>query len=106
MRCRLTFSFPFWFCLILAFFGCAPINHHLETTPDNPAAVWENSLGMPFIRIPAGQFIAGSPIFEKERSANEVQHQVIIGKSFWLGATHVTVGQFAAFVESSGPNCS
>jgi formylglycine-generating enzyme required for sulfatase activity len=61
-----------------------------------------NSLGARFVLVPAGSFIAGSPVTEKERSANEQQHQVKITKPFWLGATHVTVGQFTTFTKESG----
>jgi formylglycine-generating enzyme required for sulfatase activity len=57
---------------------------------------------MQFVRIPAGEFMAGSPVSEKERSTNETPHQVRITKPFWLGATHVTVGQFAFFANESG----
>jgi len=61
-----------------------------------------NSLNMPFIRVTAGEFMAGSPLTEPERSTNEVQHRVSITKPYWLGATHVTVKQFADFVKASG----
>src|SRR6185436_4722946 len=61
-----------------------------------------NSLHMPFISIPAGEFVMGSPVSEKERFTNEIQHRVKITKPFQLGTTQVTVGQFAIFVKESG----
>jgi formylglycine-generating enzyme len=52
--------------------------------------------------IPAGKFIMGSPETEKGRRDNEEQHEVAIPKPFYMGVTHVTVEQFAAFVRESG----
>jgi len=63
-------------------------------------SVWANSLGMRFVRIPAGEFLAGSPDTEAGRSANETAHRVTLTRPYWLGVTHVTVGQFADFVKS------
>jgi formylglycine-generating enzyme required for sulfatase activity len=61
------------------------------------------------VLIPAGKFVMGSPVTEKGRSTkeagykiDETQHEVTISKPFYLGATHVTVDQFAAFVKDSG----
>ena len=44
----------------------------------------------------------GSPETEKDRGQDEVQHEVTINKAFYMGITHVTVDQFAAFVKDSG----
>ena len=54
------------------------------------------------MRIPAGKFLMGSPETEKDRDMDEVQHEVTISKPFYMGITHVTVDQFAAFVKDSG----
>ena len=54
------------------------------------------------VQIPAGQFTMGSPETEKDRDKDETQHEVTISKPFYLGITHVTVDQFAAFVKDSG----
>ncbi|WP_442867199.1 formylglycine-generating enzyme family protein [Acidovorax sp. NCPPB 3576] len=83
-----------------------------------PAAkVWTNSLGMPFVRIPAGRFRMGSdespdalaasyPLMERKRFsllADEAPvHTVRIRRAFYLGQTEVTVGQFRRFIEASG----
>ena len=40
--------------------------------------------------INPGTFMMGSPEFEKERDADEVQHQVTLSKGFWLADTIVT----------------
>jgi formylglycine-generating enzyme required for sulfatase activity len=44
----------------------------------------------------------GSPDGEPNRFPDEVQHEVTISKPFYMGATHVTVDQFAVFVKDSG----
>lgn len=72
------------------------------------------------VRIPAGKFLMGSPEAEKKAAVKEavaagfseqeatdafkgeVQHEVTISKPFYMGITHVTVDQFAAFVKDSG----
>jgi formylglycine-generating enzyme len=54
------------------------------------------------VEIPAGKFLMGSPEMENGRGKDETQHEVTISKPFYMGATHVTVAQFAAFVKDSG----
>ena len=54
----------------------------------------ENSIGMKFVPIPAGTFTMGSPFGEKDRYYNERQHQVTLTKSFYMGRTEVTQGQW------------
>jgi formylglycine-generating enzyme required for sulfatase activity len=73
-----------------------------------------NSLGMKFVVIPGddryrplgpdnpGHFLMGSPQTEFGRDKNEPQHRVTLTHPFLMGATHVTRGQFAAFVQGSG----
>ena len=61
-----------------------------------------NGVSMKLVLIPAGKFIMGSPETEKDRGQDEVQHEVTISKPFYIGVTHVTVDQFAAFVKDSG----
>ncbi|MDM4766217.1 formylglycine-generating enzyme family protein [Pelomonas sp. SE-A7] len=76
-----------------------------------------NSLGMRFVRIPAGEFLMGSeesaesmarayPQLPRERfellKDEGPVHKVRITRSFWLGQHEVTVGQFRRFIEASG----
>ena len=61
-----------------------------------------NGASMKLVLIPAGKFLMGSPETEKDRQKDEVQHEVAISKPFYMGITHVTVDQFAAFVKDSG----
>ncbi len=80
-------------------------------------AVIENSLGMKFVRIPAGSFLMGSaetpdelaksfPGYERQRLLDLVDetplHRVEITRPFLLGQHEVTVGQFRRFVAASG----
>ena len=44
--------------------------------------------------IPAGKFKMGSPVTEKGRQKNEVQHEVTITKSFLIGKYEVTQEQW------------
>jgi len=54
-----------------------------------------NSIGMEFIRIPAGEFEMGSPSHEKRRKLWESPvHRVIIKKPFYLGRYPVTQEQW------------
>ena len=79
--------------------------------------VERNSLGMPFVRVPAGEFLMGSdespeslaraypalPPERFERLADEAPvHRVRITRAFWIGQTEVTIGQFRRFVQASG----
>ena len=55
-----------------------------------------NPLGMTFSRIPAGEFIMGSPESERGRSGDETAHRVVIAEDFYLAQTEVTQGQWEA----------
>ncbi|MDO4551114.1 MAG: formylglycine-generating enzyme family protein [Planctomycetia bacterium] len=50
---------------------------------------------------PAGSFIMGSPEKEIGRYIDEIQHQVILTKGFWMLETQVTVGMFRQFTSRS-----
>ena len=53
-----------------------------------------NTIGMVLIEIPAGTFTMGSPAGEESRRPDEGPVAVTLTKSFWLGKTEVTQGQF------------
>lgn len=79
--------------------------------------VLENSLGMKFVLVPAGEFLMGSdetpealardyPHYPKKRFTDLFDeapvHRVRITQPFFLGQHEVTVGQFRRFIEASG----
>ncbi len=81
------------------------------------ADVLENSLGMKFVRVPAGEFTMGSdatpedlakqfPKYDLPRlrkiDDEAPAHRVRITRDFYLAQHEVTVGQFRRFVERSG----
>lgn len=82
-----------------------------------PPHVEVNSLGMRFVRVPAGSFQMGHvetaeawardyPLYPPERFAKLSDeapvHRVRITRAFYLGQHEVTVGQFRRFLERSG----
>jgi len=60
-----------------------------------------NSLGMKFVRIPAGSFMMGSPSGEPGHESDETQHRVSISNSFYMQTTEVTQGQWKAVMGSN-----
>jgi formylglycine-generating enzyme required for sulfatase activity len=71
------------------------------TTKQSPSTR-TNTIGMTLVYIPPGSFLMGSPADEAGRRDNETQHKVTLTKGFFMGTSHVTVGQFAAFVKATG----
>jgi len=57
---------------------------------------------MDFVLIPAGEFMMGSPSGEAGREDDEHLHRFTITRPYYLAATEVTRGQFAAFVAATG----
>ena len=83
--------------------------------PDDASFV--NTLGMAFVRIPAGQFNMGSAVpvdmlraLYPETALQRLQdladeapvHNVRITQAFYMARHEVTVGQFSAFLQRSG----
>jgi len=60
-----------------------------------------NSIGMKLTLIPAGEFLMGSPADEAHRrDAEGPQHKIRITKSFYIGVTEVTQGQWLAVMRT------
>lgn len=51
--------------------------------------------------VPAGKFTMGSPISEPGRTNNELEHEVTISKSFFLGKYEVTQAQWEAIMDEN-----
>ncbi len=54
--------------------------------------------------IPAGTFTMGSPASELGRNADETQHSVTISRSFFMGQTELTQGQWKALSGGTNPS--
>jgi formylglycine-generating enzyme required for sulfatase activity len=70
-----------------------------------PATI-TNSIGMQFVRIPAGTFLMGSPEGEKDRLGDEHQHEVEITQDFYLGKYEVTQEQYEKLMGTNPSNFS
>ena len=99
-----------WTSALAVFFVIALGSAHAQQ-------VERNSLGMVFVKLPAGEFLMGSdespetlarayPQMPRERFtqlADEAPvHRVRITHALWMGQYEVTVGQFRQFLERSG----
>jgi formylglycine-generating enzyme required for sulfatase activity len=56
--------------------------------------VVEPRTGLRFVLIQPGQFVMGSPSAEPGRQRDEISHNVVISRSFYISATEVTQGQW------------
>lgn len=107
----------FFFSFALAFVLAAVSNTGNAKPASSAPKALKNTLGMVFVRIPAGEFLMGSdepvaslqnafPLMERERPedlADEAPvHTVRITQAFYMGQTEVTVGQFRRFLKASG----
>ena len=61
-------------------------------------------VGMKFVLVPPGKFLMGSPEGERERSKNEVQHEVELTRPFYLAVNDVTQGQYEAVTGQNPSN--
>ena len=70
------------------------------------STTWSNSLGMRFVRLPAGEFLMGSPFEEEGRvlpnHADEPLHLQRINRPFFMAVHPVTRTHFAVFVRATG----
>jgi formylglycine-generating enzyme required for sulfatase activity len=82
--------------LSLVFWGLAIL--FFQAGQASAQEIHTNSLGMRFVLVPAGSFTMGSPKSEEGRQWNETLHRVTISKSFYLGETEVTQGQWNQLV--------
>jgi formylglycine-generating enzyme required for sulfatase activity len=60
-----------------------------------------NSIGMKLTRIPAGEFMMGSPKSEAERDDKEERHEVEISKPFYMGTHEVDQAQYVAVMQEN-----
>lgn len=100
----------------ISFLAWAIISSASSAEPASPRII-QNSLGMKFVLLPAGEFMMGSdespeslakvyPQYGRERFLllfdEAPVHKVRITRPFYMGQHEVTVGQFRRFLEASG----
>jgi formylglycine-generating enzyme required for sulfatase activity len=78
--------------LVAWVFSGRPASLAAITAP--PPGRFENTVGMTFVQIPAGQFVMGSPENEDGRDTDETQHSVTISKNYYMSAVPVTQAQW------------
>ena len=59
-----------------------------------------NGQRLELVRVPAGEFLMGSPEGEPDRSVDERQHRVRISRPFWMGKHEVTQAQWRSVMGS------
>jgi formylglycine-generating enzyme required for sulfatase activity len=75
--------------------------HVVRSAPPSPPSnvvelpTYSNTLGLHFLRVPAGTFLMGSAPLEEGRKEDEVQHSVTLTHPFWLSTTEVTQHQYS-----------
>jgi formylglycine-generating enzyme required for sulfatase activity len=85
--------------IVIVFTGVIVGCFTLWSKRDAKKRVSTSSIGMEFVRIPAGEFMMGSPLSENNRESDERPlHKVKITKSFYLQTTEVTQAQWVAIM--------
>lgn len=80
--------------------GDRPVNHAPTDLPvPDGSDSFVNSIGMRMIRIPAGDFVMGSPADEPGRNPDEAQHGIRIRRPFAISQTEVTQAEWNAIME-------
>jgi formylglycine-generating enzyme required for sulfatase activity len=55
-------------------------------------------INLEMVLIPAGKFMMGSPVFEKNHRKDETEHEVTLTKPFFMGKYEVTQEQYEAMM--------
>lgn len=90
---------------LLAAAGGGPLTSGPGAAAGSVARIIKNSVGMTFVRIPAGSFRMGSPDDEPgHREYESPVHEVKITKPFYLSVTPVTQAQYEAVRPGKNPS--
>jgi formylglycine-generating enzyme required for sulfatase activity len=76
--------------------AAVPAEPRKASRPPGRGELLTNSVGLQLVRLPAGKFLMGSPPDEEGRSANEVQHEVELRHSYYMGVYAVTQEEYRA----------
>lgn len=60
-----------------------------------------NSIGMEFLLVPSGEFYMGTPLGERFRAPDELQHEVELSDDFWMGVHEVTQKQWRQIMKTT-----
>jgi formylglycine-generating enzyme required for sulfatase activity len=63
-----------------------------------------NGVDIEMVYVPGGTFMMGSPSNGKDRNNDEVQHQVMLTKGYWIGKYEVTQEQWQAVMGNNPAN--
>ncbi len=73
-----------------------------QTSSSQNSDTYTNSIGMEFVKIPAGEFMMGSPSGEKDKCSDEGPvHKVMIEEPYYLGKYEVTQEQWLEVMGSN-----
>ena len=113
MKTTLKHFFPYLFCLILPLASGYGNEDEVVVQP-NPAeqerkagdrmVLTINDVEYPFRWCPPGTFMMGSPINERERGLDEIQHQVVLPHGFWMLETEVTQEMWVGVMKNNNPS--
>lgn len=67
---------------------------NIRVQPLSSKTTLTNSIGMELVKIPAGEFLMGTPNHEPNRGLDELPHRVRIGRAFFIGMCEVTQRQY------------
>ncbi len=59
------------------------------------------AVALQMVHVPAGNFVMGSDVFEGGRDPDENAHKVVLPRAFYMKATPVTQGEYAAVMGSN-----
>ena len=109
-----TFFVGIILCLLI-FVGNALINGNnvissgsqntAQTSSPQNSDTYTNSIGMEFVKIPAGEFMMGAPLGEVSENYEEGPvHKVTLAKSYYLGKYEVTNKQWNSIISDLNYN--
>ncbi len=90
--------------LLLSSALCPATDNSALASPDRGGETSINSIGMEFIRVPAGTFFMGAGEDEEGSSKEKPRHRVSISHPFYLGRYEVTQEQWMAVMGGVNPS--